>query len=129
MHDLASFGCGGSNFIFEGEPALKPISTKSSLSQPRQRLIELFQNVNFGKVDLRICGGEPIFDPHPRVVETRKLAAENGPRSESNLEDFSLKQSLIELFQTMDEVNDGTVLITLKHGLPFTCEVERTSRR
>jgi hypothetical protein len=108
---------------------LNPLPTKSNLSQPRQRTIHLFQTVNFGRVDLLVRDGEPIFEPPPRVIETRKLGAQNGPRSESDLEDFRLKEQVIELFQTMDEVRDGTFLITLKHGLPFSVEVERTGVR
>ena len=86
---------------------MKPQSTKSALSEPRQRSIQLFQKVNFGRIHLRIHSGEPVFDPPPRIIETRKLGAEKGPRAESNLADFCLKQQVIELFQTMDEIGDG----------------------
>ncbi len=106
---------------------MKPLSIKSALSQPRQRSIRLFQSVPFGTIHLAIRGGEPVFDPPPRVIETRKMGAQNGPRAESTLEDFCLKQQIIELFQTMDEIRDGTLSITLKHGLPLLVEVERTS--
>jgi hypothetical protein len=105
---------------------LNLISTKSALSQPRQRAIKLFQSVPFGTIHLTLQNGEPIFEPPPRVIETRKMGAQNGPRTESDLEDFCLKQQVIELFQTMDEIRDGVLSITLKHGLPLLVEVERT---
>jgi hypothetical protein len=90
-------------------------------------LIKLFQNVNFGKVDLLVRSGEPVLDPPPRVIETRKMGAQKGARAESDLADFCLKEQVVELFLTIDEVRDGLISITLKHGLPFSVEVERTS--
>ena len=102
---------------------------KTDLSHPRQRVVELLQHVNFGKVDLLVQGAEPILDPRPRIIETRKMGAPNGPRAESELQDFGLKQQLVDLFQTMDEIVDGNLSITVRHGLPCLVEVERQNER
>ena len=103
-----------------------PIS-KSSLSAPQQRLVELCQAVNFGRIEaLRIRNGVPSFDPRPRVVQTIKLGGQNGARDEAILPDFWLKSSLVELLETIKEIGDGEILsIDVKHGLPFTVEIER----
>jgi hypothetical protein len=108
---------------------LKPSSTKADLSRPRQELVELFQRINFGKIEhLRVSEGEPVLDPVPRVIETRKMGASNGPRPEADLQGFCLKSQVIELFVAMDETGDGFVSITVKHGLPFSVEIERTGK-
>jgi hypothetical protein len=104
----------------------QPIS-KSSLSKPQQRLVELLQQINFGRVEsLRLAGGEPSFDPAPRVVQTLKMGGQNGPRDEAGLPDFWLKQPLVDLLATIHEIHDGEILaIEVRNGLPFTVEVER----
>lgn len=100
---------------------------KSSLSIPEQRLIELFQELNFGRLEgLRIHRGQPVFEPSPRVVQTLKMGGSNGPREEAGLPDFWLKQPLVDLLATIREIADGEILvIDIKNGLPFTVEIER----
>jgi hypothetical protein len=101
--------------------------TKSALSDPERRLVELLQDLNFGRIEgLRVYGGVPIFDPAPRVVQTLKMGGQNGPREEASLQDFWLKQPLVDLLQTLRGIGEGEVLsIDVKHGLPFTVEIER----
>jgi len=104
----------------------QPIS-KSSLSDPYCRLVELLQDLNFGKIEaLRVVGGEPCFEPPPRVIQTLKMGGQNGPRDEAGLPDFWLRQPMVDLLQTIREIGDGEILaIDVKHGLPFTVEIER----
>ena len=65
---------------------------KSSLSASQTRLVEEMQRLNFGCIErLLIHGGEPIFDPPPRLIRDVKLGADNGPRPEMAKEDFALK--------------------------------------
>jgi len=103
-----------------------PIS-KSSLSDSERLLVELHQSLNFGRIEaLRIRAGMPVFDPAPRVIQTLKMGGQNGPREETNLEDFWLKQPIVDLLQTIRNIGDGEVLaIEVRHGLPFTVEIER----
>jgi hypothetical protein len=100
---------------------------KASLSPGRRRLVELMQQLNFGRIeDLEIRAGEPLFNPAPRLVQDIKIGAENGPRPESVIPDFLLKNQVIELFEHFDRMGDATVAcIDVKHGLPFKLVVEQ----
>jgi hypothetical protein len=94
---------------------------KRSLSQPRRRLLELMQQLNFGKIEgLQVRDREPVLDPLPRVVQEFKFGGENGPRPEAAASDFLLKSQHTELLEQFDRLGTGTVeLIEVKHGLPF----------
>ncbi len=95
--------------------------SKAALSPARRRLVELLQQLNFGRVEgLSVLDGDPVFDPPPRVVREVKFGGENGPRPEAAAADFPLKSQLVELFQHFDEIGDGTIdVLEVKHGLPF----------
>lgn len=55
-----------------------------------------------------------------------KMGGQNGPRDEANLPDFWLKQPIVDLLQAIHEIGDGEILaIDVKHGLPFTVEIEQ----
>jgi hypothetical protein len=100
---------------------MEPNRTKASLSPARRRLLELFQQVNFGRVEgLPILNGEPQLDPLLRVVREIKFCGENGHRPELDAPDFLLKSQVVELFQHFDQLGTGTIdVIEVKHGLPF----------
>jgi hypothetical protein len=95
--------------------------TKASLSPARRRLLELFQQINFGRLEaLVIRGGEPVLDPRPILVREHKFGSENGPRPELDVADFLLKQQVVELFEFFDQLQDGLIdVLEIKHGLPF----------
>ncbi|QEL17634.1 hypothetical protein [Limnoglobus roseus] len=96
--------------------------SKADLSPARGRLVELFQELNFGRIHfLHILGGEPVLlDPPPRVVREIKLGGDNTCRRERALGHFLLKAQLVELFDLFDRIGDGVVeLIEIKNGLPF----------
>ena len=101
----------------------RPI-TKSSLSLPFRRLIELQQSICFGRItNLRVRGGEPVFDPPPHVIRSRKMGSPDNHRDELHLDDFWLKQPVIDLVETIQEIGDGEILsITVLHGLPHVVE-------
>lgn len=101
----------------------RPI-TKSSLTQPFRRLIELQQVIWFGRIaNLRIRAGEPVFDPPPQVTQTRKMGSADTRRDELHLDDFWLKQPVVDLIETIREIGDGEILsITVTHGLPHVVE-------
>jgi hypothetical protein len=102
-------------------------TTKSSLSNPLHQLIELMQFINFGRIEsLHVHGGQPVFEPAPRVIQKLKMGGENGPRPEAGLQDFWLKQQTVELLRAIAELGDGEVsVIEVKHGLPYSVEIER----
>lgn len=97
------------------------VPTKAALSAPRRRLLELLAGLNFGRVEnLSVRGGDPAFDPPPRIVREVKFGGDNGPRPERDAADFLLKVQAVELFRHLDRLGDGTVQsIEVKHGLPF----------
>ena len=84
------------------------------------------QRIDFGKIEgLIVRDSEPILDPLPRIICDVKLGTKNGPRPEASLDDFVLKDEVIELFAQFDAL-DGEILISLevKHGLPFRIQWE-----
>ena len=101
------------------------ITTKTTLSPARRDLLILLQTLNFGRVEgLEVRGGEPVLDPPPRVIKEYKFAAENGPRPEAARPDCALKAQHLDLLKLLDDVGDGTIgVLTVKHGLPFGCEL------
>lgn len=94
---------------------------KASLSTARRQLLEMLQQINFGRLEsLVVRNGEPILDPMPRRVLEIKFDSENGPRPELGITDFLLKQQIVELFDYFDELRDGVIdALEVKHGLPF----------
>lgn len=98
-----------------------PHATKASLSPARRRLLELFQRVNFGRLEsLAVRGSEPVCDPQPVLIREHKFGGENGPRPELATSDFLLKQQVVELFAFFDELRDGVIdVLEIRHGLPF----------
>lgn len=102
------------------------VPTKSSLSEPRHRLIELMQWVNYGRIEgLRVRAGQPVLDPRPRIIREIKFGGENGPRPESAKADFALKVQVRELFAQLEALGDGVVpCIEIQRGLPFRMTLE-----
>jgi hypothetical protein len=96
------------------------------LSPARQRLLRLFQTINFGRVEeLEIRNGEPAFRPAPRVFVELKLDADDGPRPESALNRFPLRSQVARFFDRIASLNHGTVeLIEVRHGMPFRMVLE-----
>ena len=107
-----------------------PHLSKQDLSARRVGLLELMQSINFGRIHgLVVRGREPILDPPPRVVREVKFGGENGPRPERDAANFYLKTQVVELFQYLDQLGDGTIeVLEVKHGLPFRMLVARGRR-
>jgi len=101
------------------------IAVKSDLSEPRRQLLELMQELDFGRIEaLAVRAGEPVLDPPPKIVREVKFGGQNGPRDERALDDFSLKAQVVELFDELDRLGDGVIdVLTVKHGLPFNMHV------
>ena len=94
---------------------------KSGLSLSRRQLVELMQDINFGRVeDLRVFDADPAFDPMPVVVREFKFGADNGSRPELHTDDFVLKSQVVEMFDHLDRIRDCRIeSLEIKHGLPF----------
>ena len=102
--------------------------SKSSLSTCRQRLLEIMQQLHFGKIEnLVVLHGDPVFSPPPTITQEIKLGPESAPRSGPNQIDFALKSHVIDLFNHMERLRDGSlVTIECRHGLPTRLIVERS---
>jgi hypothetical protein len=107
------------------------IAMKHELSPNQTRLLEVMQTINFGRIEELVIGdGEPVFDPHPRVVHVIKLSGENGRRPEMILKDFALRKEVMDLLEWLSRLDDGSVVnIEVKYGLPFKMEVENRRER
>jgi hypothetical protein len=94
---------------------------KSELPEGSRRLVELMQQLNFGRIEnLSVRDGQPLLEPPPRVVREIKIGGDNGPRPEALRDDFPLKAQHSELFACLADLGEGTVvLLEVKHGLPF----------
>ncbi len=103
--------------------------TKSSLSESRRRLVETLSQLNHGRIEgLNIKGGEPVFDPLPRIIAKMKMGGESGPRPEAELPDCWLKEPVISLLEIVERLGDGEIqVIEVKYALPFTVEVVQTA--
>lgn len=98
-----------------------PQQLKGGLSLSRRRLVELMQQVNFGRLEgVRVCDAEPVLDPQPGIVREIKFGGDNRPRRELATDDFALKAQVVELFEHLDRVRDCRIeTLDIKHGLPF----------
>lgn len=109
-------------------PASQRNLRKRQLSDTKQRLVVLLQNLCFGTVhDLRIRDGEPAFTPPPKVIRRVKVGGQNTARPQAAAADFTLKQEWVDFFNHIEELRDGTILeIEVAHGLPLFFEVEQS---
>lgn len=105
------------------------VHSKSELSKPRRYLLELMQRINFGRIEgLVVRGGEPSFDPSPRIVREIKLGGEDTPRTQLVQSDFELKAQVVELLVYITQLGNGTIAcVDVKHGLPFRLVIEQES--
>lgn len=98
---------------------------KSNLSPDHRRLIELMQSIYFGRIEnILVEGGRPIITRDTMVEREIKMGNVNGPHPEIDNQNFALKQSQIELFNHIAQLEDGRISrIEVKHGLPFLMRV------
>lgn len=94
---------------------------KSGLSLCRRQLVELMQDINFGRLEsLRVSNAEPLLDPKPGIIREVKLGAENSLRPERPTDDFMLKSQVVDLFEHLDRIRDCHIeSLEIKNGLPF----------
>ena len=91
---------------------------KSTLSAPRQKLLRIMQQLNFGKIELVVLGSEPSFNPSPRITQEIKLDVD-AERQDPRNDNFTLKRHVTDLFDHFNQLRDGAVVtIEVRHGLP-----------
>jgi hypothetical protein len=96
------------------------------LSEGRGRLLRLMQEIHFGSIEeLEIRGGEPIFNPPPRVVREIKFGGDNRFRPETAINDFAVKLQVAELLNLLTRIGDGSIeRLEVQHRIPFRMKLE-----
>jgi hypothetical protein len=107
----------------------RPTSSKDLLPSERS-LLEAIRGVGFGHIEfLRIHAGEPVLDPWPSVIADVKFGVDRQEIHSTPGSDFELKREVAEFFEYTREVDDGEIrLLVVRHGLPFTMEIEPLGR-
>lgn len=107
----------------------KPTSTKHLLAS-EHALLDAIRHIGFGQIEfLRIRGGQPVLDPWPVVVRDLKFGVDRQEPTTTRSNNFELKREAAELFEYTREVEDGEIrVLVVRHGLPFTMEIELPGR-
>jgi hypothetical protein len=103
---------------------LRPVSTRD-LTPSERHFLDVIQQLGFGRLEcLRIERGRLILDPWPTTAREVKFCA-RGNQRDSDAEDFTLKQQVVELFEYVRSTEIGQIRkLEIKNGLPFSMEVE-----
>jgi hypothetical protein len=109
--------------------ATRPSSTRD-LSPSERSFVTLLQQLGFGRLEsVKIRRGALVLDPVPTVVKLMKFGAADS-QSPSGSADFELKTSMADLFEYIRGVDDGEIrCLDVRHGLPFSMEVEQRISR
>jgi hypothetical protein len=95
---------------------------KQHLSPSRQRLVELMQETNFGRIEgLVVRNGEPVLDPAPRITRDILFGKnkDNGVHTARAKADFVLKDEHTQLFRFFEVKRSLTIeTLIIQHGLP-----------
>ncbi len=97
----------------------------SELSRNGQKLVKRMQEISFGRIEaLHIRGGEPVFDPAPRVIRKLKLGSKSTSGIDPDLINYTLKSEVARLFAIIADIGDGQIQsLTVQDGLPFLMEI------
>jgi hypothetical protein len=107
----------------------KPAAYDDLLPAERQFLAAM-QALGFGRFEyVQIRKGEIILDPWPVAVRDVKFGAE-GAGDRALHPASQLKRQITELFEYTRDVEDGEIrTLEIRHGLPFSMEVELVARQ
>jgi hypothetical protein len=106
------------------------VMTKATLSPARRRLIELMQELNYGRIEgLQVQDGEPVFDPQPITLRLFVFGKDNGPNESRGNDSFTLKKKMVELFEIFDRERTLSIQeIIIDSGLPIRMMVASVAR-
>jgi hypothetical protein len=91
-------------------PPLQRAVRFSELSPPRQMLVRLCQEINYGALrGVRILNRDPVFEPPPVLQVDVKLDRDASLRAEINLRDFLLKDEVVRLMDHLDLLVTTTI--------------------
>lgn len=103
---------------------------KAALTPARRRLVEVMQEINYGRIDqFEVRAGEPVLDPSPGVVCLIVFGKNNGPNAFRNQEEFALKKPVLELFEIFDRKGSLSIReLVVSDGLPVRMTVAKAIR-
>lgn len=103
---------------------------KRALTPARKRLIEVMQEINFGRIEeLLVKDGEPIFDPPPTMLRLFMFGKENSPNEYRGSDGFVLKKKMAELFEILDRERSLFIEeLIIDNGLPVRMTVADADR-
>ena len=101
---------------------------KSDLSYPQQQLVELMQEINFGRIEnLVVRDAEPDI-AGARVTRDIVFGKDNASHPTRAKTDFVLKETHVELFRFMSQRGTLTIeTLVVQHGLPVRMTVSHRS--
>jgi hypothetical protein len=87
------------------------------------------QAVGFGRFEyVQIRKGQIVLDPWPAAVRDIKFGGETPGERPAHLE-YQLKRQVAEFFEYTRDVDAGEIrTLEIRHGLPFSMEVELAGR-
>ena len=99
---------------------MSDVITKSKLTPARRRLVELAQDIKYGRFEgLPVHGGDPVLDPLPTFLRTFLFGRDNGPNAALSNEDFVLKKNVTEMFEIFDREQSFIIdELVFADGLP-----------
>ena len=99
--------------------------SKAVLTPARRRLVELMQEVNYGRIEqLEVREWEPVFKPPPRVARQIVFGKDNGPNARRATDGFALKKKVAELFEVFDRERSLSIReLVIENGLPVRMTV------
>jgi hypothetical protein len=100
------------------------------LTVPEQRFLAAMRDVGFGRFEyVQIRKGQIVLDPGPVAVCDVKFGAE-AARENTVRPDCQLKRQVVEFFEYTRDVDAGEIrTLEIRHGLPFSMEVELAGRQ
>lgn len=106
------------------------ISTPELRSSERA-FVAAMHRLGFGRFEfLRIDNGELVLDPWPTTVRGVKFGSEDAATRRTPQDEFQLKRQVIELLEYVRAVDTGEIrCLEVRHGLPFSMEVELAGAR
>ena len=99
--------------------------TKAALTPARKRLIELMQEINYGRIErLEVRDGEPVFDPPPTMLRLFLFGKDNRPNASRGNDGFALKKKVARLFEDFERERSLSIQeLVIEDGLPVRMTV------
>ncbi|RJP60904.1 MAG: hypothetical protein C4541_03155 [Candidatus Auribacter fodinae] len=95
---------------------------KSELTANEQTLITHMQQINFGRIRVRIRNHEPDLQTL-EIVREVKFKKDNAPNLLYLKTDYALKKEIVEFIEHIHRLNDQSIEIIVQKGIPTNMKV------